>query len=105
MFVINGIEWNILYVNPNSHLLQRSDGVFTFGVTDFPTRIVYINNRINGEMLTKVITHEIVHCLIFSYGIDYSIDEEEKIADFIATFGREVINVADNIIKLITMVV
>ena len=56
-------------------------------------------------MLTKVITHEIVHCLIFSYGIDYSIDEEEKIADFIATFGREVINVADNIVKLITMVV
>ena len=101
MFVINGIEWNILYVNPNSHLLLRSDGVFTLGVTDFPTQIVYINNRIKGELLTKVITHEIVHCLIFSYGIDYSIEEEEKIADFIANFGREVINASDNIVNSI----
>ena len=41
MFKINDIEWNILYVNPNSECLMRSDGTITLGVTDWSTRTVY----------------------------------------------------------------
>lgn len=97
-FFINGDKWNIEYVKPNSPMLRRSNGTITIGVTDNNTKTVYINNRLNDGLLEKVITHEIVHCFCFSYGIYLDIDTEELIADFIATYGREVFEIADEVL-------
>ena len=49
-------------------------------------------------MLTKVLTHEICHAFCFSYGILLDMDTEEIIADFLATYGRDVIELADDIL-------
>lgn len=97
-FFINGDRWNIEYVKPNSPMLRRSNGTITIGVTDNNTKTIYINNRLNDGLLEKVITHEIVHCFCFSYGIYLDIDTEELIADFIATYGREVFEIADEVL-------
>lgn len=97
-FSVNGIKWKIEYVKPNSDLLRRSDGVLVLGVTDNNEKTVYINNRLSGRLLTKVITHEIVHCFCFSYGIIVPIETEELIADFVATYGEDVLEVADEVL-------
>jgi len=50
-------------------------------------------------MLKKVITHEIVHAAMFSYEVYLSPDQEEIIADIIATYGEEIINITNKVFK------
>lgn len=64
MFTINGIDWEIIYVNPFSDDLRRSDGSLTVGVTDMLKRSVFLSNRLRGAFLRKVLAHELVHCFI-----------------------------------------
>ena len=99
MFIINGITWNIKFVEPYSDYLRRSDGSLTVGVTDFPKKTVYLSELLKGAFLRKVMAHELTHCFCFSYDIVLDIDEEERMADFIATYGEELIYLLDNIIS------
>lgn len=94
--VINGIEWTIKYVKANSPVLQRKDGTYTLGVTDGIDNVVYIAYSLSDYMFTRVLTHELVHCVCFSYGILLDIDTEELIADFMANYGFEVISLVED---------
>lgn len=97
MFVINGNLWKIVIVEPDSELLYRSDGSRTVAVTDGNERTVFVSNEVQGSFLKKVISHEIVHCFAFSYDLYFDEQTEEFIADFVATYGRNVIYLADKI--------
>ena len=99
MFAVNGIEWNLSLVEPYNDMLRRSDNSITLGVTDNNLKTVFLNNRLRGRMLDKVLFHEIVHTFCFSYGCTFDIQTEEIIADFLSTYGREVFDVADNILQ------
>ena len=99
MFVVNGIEWNLNLVEPCNDMLRRSDNSITLGATDNNLKTVFLNNRLKGRMLEKVLCHEIVHTFCFSYGCTFDIQTEEIISDFLATYGREVFDVADNILQ------
>lgn len=103
-FFINGILWRIEYVHPMSEKLLRSDGSRTVGVTDLLTGKIYINSLLGGEFLRKVITHEVCHSAMFSYGIFLDIETEELICDFIATNGREIFEIADELFRLLRKV-
>ena len=91
MFRINGIDWTIRFVDSQSALLQRSDGSQTVGMADWSTKTIYLSDDLHGEFLKKVITHEIVHCVIMSTGIVMNIYQEEELADFVATYGATVL--------------
>ena len=99
MFVVNGIEWKLSLAEPCNDMLRRSDNSITLGATDNNLKTVFLNNRLKGRMLEKVLCHEIVHTFCFSYGCTFDIQTEEIIADFLATYGREVFDVADNILQ------
>lgn len=98
MFRINGITWKLKLVQPNSDYLRRSDGSITLGMTDGNTNTVYINKRLNDYMFNKVLCHELVHCICFSYEIYIDIQTEELIADFVATYGFEIIGLVEQIV-------
>lgn len=93
--VINGINWEIMYVNPRSENLQRSNKTYTLGATDLVEQIIYINNTIKGSLLERVISHELVHALCLSYNLVFDVETEEILADFVARYGREVIFYTD----------
>lgn len=96
MFTINGEQWEIWLVPANHPALQRSDGTFTIGVCDDNTKSVYVSREIKSEqLLKKVICHEIVHVAMFAYNVNLTTEEEEIIADIIATYGREIIHITD----------
>lgn len=97
MFFINGVEWRIKFVPSGSEPLMRSDGSITVGVTDNFTRTIYLDETLYGRRLKKVICHELTHAAMFSYGIKLNIDQEEIIADLIATYGQEIINKTNSI--------
>lgn len=97
MFAINGSIWAIAYVEPFSPYLMRSDGTYAVGMCDSNINTVFINNRLEGSFLQKVLTHEICHAAMMSYSISLAEQQEELICDIIATYGREIIEIADEI--------
>lgn len=99
MFKINGIWWEIRFVDSSSQYLRRSDGSITIGMTDGFTHTIYLNRHLKGYMLDKVLAHELCHCVMFSYDIYLDIQEEEFLADWFATYGRQTVYLLDNLMS------
>ena len=78
-------------------MLIREDGIRTLGMCDKDTKTIYLAENLEGSMLKKVICHEIVHAAMFSYDVYLSLEQEEVIADIIATYGEEIINITNKV--------
>lgn len=96
-FSINNRIWHIVFTASNSPKLRRSDNSLTVGVTDDNDGCVYLSDVLRGEFLRKVLCHELVHCFMFSYSIHIPIQEEEYIANWVATYGTDLITLLDNL--------
>lgn len=101
MFTINGFEWDIVWVNPNSDNLRRSDGSITVAVTDFNDGCVYMSNVLRGAFLRRVMAHELCHCFCFSHDISMSIDEEERLADWVSLYGSDLVYLLDDLMNTV----
>ena len=99
MFTINGELWYLKFVPSNYSKLFRSDGSLSIAACDDVDRIIYINNSLNGLFLKKVLCHEITHAAMFSYDVGLSYQEEELLADLIATYGEEIIQVTETLFE------
>lgn len=99
MFTINNETWYIKAVNADFPKLWRENGSRTVAVCDDDTKTIYISNQVKGGFLKKVLCHEITHAAMFSYNVMLSIEEEEMVADIIATYGDEIISVTNHIFK------
>lgn len=97
MFTINGYNWNIVWVSPNSDNLRRSDGSITVGVTDWRDKCVYLSKSLRGAFLRRVLAHELCHCFCFSYNIEMDLEEEEFMADWISLYGTELVYLLDDL--------
>ena len=78
-------------------MLIREDGVRTLGMCDIDTKTIYLAENLEESMLKKVICHELVHAAMFSYNVYLSLEQEEIIADIIATYGEEIINITNKV--------
>ena len=101
---VNGYEWLIKYTHDPIEL-SRNDGTVTLGVTDTSLLTVFIYDGLSPYMRSKVLTHELVHVWMFSYGYYLSIREEEFVCSFIDTYGRDIIENADRILSTHTRTV
>ena len=101
MFNINGINWDVIQVHPDHPSLSRSDGSYALGVCDNTNKVIYLNNSLSKRKTQKVLCHEITHAAMFSYGINLTYDQEELVADLIATYGAEIINITNRIFNRI----
>lgn len=99
MFVINGVEWDMVFVNPNSDKLRRSDGSIAHAVTDWNDRAVYVSTLPSGAFLRKIVCHELCHCFCFSFDIHMPIEQEEYLADWISRFGEDLIYLLDDLMR------
>ena len=96
-FTVNNQEWELVLVNPNSKELVRSNGTITIGMTDNTQKKVFINNRLNDYMFNKCLAHELCHVFAFSFDYSMPIEVEETVADFFSLFGRDMINLLDDL--------
>ncbi len=99
MINFNNILWKIKFVNPYDPILLIPNGLHTFGVCDNITKTIYLSQDLQGKFLKKVLCHELVHAAMFSYNLLLTIDQEELIADIIATYGEEIINITNKVFK------
>ena len=56
----------------------------------------------NAKYIEKVLCHELTHAAMFSYNIDLTLEQEEILADLIATYGQEIVHITNLVFKRIT---
>lgn len=99
MFKINGIYWQIYTVPYDSAVLIREDGSRTIGMCDNYLKTIYLSDSLNEEMAWKVLCHELTHAAIYSYNIYLTEEQEELVANFIATYGEKIIETTNKVFK------
>lgn len=95
MLNINGENWRVVLVSPFHPGLKRDDNGYTLGTCDDVLKTIYINEELDDDYIWKVLCHELTHAAMFSYNVDLTIDQEELLADLIATYGREIIDITN----------
>ena len=97
MIKINGLGWRVLLVSANHPHLMREDGTWSIGACDNVLRTIYINDELEQSKMKKVLAHELTHAAMFSYGVDLTLEQEEIVADLIATYGEEIIQMTNQL--------
>lgn len=82
-----------------SDIVARSDGSLASGVCDNDTKCIYINENLNSSLMKRVLCHEITHAAMFSYETNLTVEQEELLADLIATYGQEIISKTNDIFQ------
>lgn len=95
MFTINGEQWWIVLVAPDDPSLLMPNGGYALGACNDSVKTIFISNLLVGADFEQVLCHEIVHAAMFAYDIILDIAEEELLAEIIATFGEEIIDLTD----------
>ena len=90
MININGEVWRVRLVPPHHPMLITREGNPAIGCCDDITKTIYISNILSEQFMEKVLCHEIVHAVMYSYDIDINDSVEEIVADFLTHYGSEV---------------
>lgn len=106
---MNGVYWQVIFVDPRSNYLMDRTNKKRVATTDPSTRCVYIANNLSKDFLLRVLTHELGHCAIFSYGLlddiqtavdpYYWEEAEEWLCNFMANYGYEITSLARQILR------
>ena len=97
MVNINGEDWRILIVSSNHPALQRQDGSYTLGCCDDLVKTIYVAENLTDFYFKKVLCHELVHACMYSYNVELNDEQEEILADLIATYGQEIVLLTNSI--------
>lgn len=54
---------------------------------------------LNAEMTWRVLCHEITHAAMYSYNVLLNVNQEELLADLVATYGYEIIEMTNLIFQ------
>ena len=100
--ILNGVSWVINFVEPNNYMLLTSSGEYTIGACDNNYKAIYINNELPTSLMRKVLCHEIAHAAMFSYRVLLDLEQEEVVADLIATYGWQILCETERIVEQVT---
>lgn len=90
MIKINGIRWRLVKVSPSNPALRMPNDSLALGCCDTDSHTIYIDKKLQDRELKEVLTHEITHAIIYSYGIELTTKEEETIVSIISSHGTEI---------------
>lgn len=106
-FIMNGIQWRVETVDPDSPYLVDRTNQYKLATTDPNTHCIYLSKSIPEYMHDHVLIHEIGHCVIFSFDLfealhemvkpQYWIDIEEWVCNFLADYGFMAYSIAKSI--------
>lgn len=107
-FYMNGYLWRVFFVDPDSDLLVDRTDTKTIATTDPETYCIYLSNALRGDLLNKVLIHELGHCTMISFHLlddihrmvkrRYWMEAEEWVCNFIADYGLRIFSTAYRIL-------
>lgn len=95
MFIINGEQWRVLFVEPRHPALLKPNGNFAIGACDDFSKTIFLNYNLSGQELKRVLCHEITHAIMFSFDIKMPLQQEELFAELMAAFGEEIVKMTN----------
>lgn len=108
IFSSNGDEWRIQRVAWDSPVLVDRTGHLCIGVTDPHTMTIYLADWLEGELLARVMIHEMAHAVMWSNGLiaelgkmvkpDKRIEAEEWVCNFLADYGMTIFEGASKVL-------
>ena len=97
-FYMNRVLWYVEVVPRNSPMLVDRTGNERIGTMDPELKTIFLSDQLTGETKSRVLIHELGHCAIFSFNLqydihkvvkeDYWLEAEEWLCNFIAGYGR-----------------
>lgn len=99
MFTINNETWLVKFTHPYNSIFIMDNGKYTIGVCDDDTKTIHISSKLRGKKLKQVLCHEIVHAAMFSYNVILNYEQEELMANIIATYGEQIVDITDEMFK------
>lgn len=112
-FLMNGYLWRVLFVDEGSTYLIDRTGLSRLATTDPGVLCVFLSRGIPPEMMRVVLTHELGHCVMFSYGLleqlhilvspRHWVEAEEWVCNFLADYGDEVFHIANRVMPHISV--
>lgn len=93
--------WKILLVSPMNEQLVTSAGKRVLGVCDNNIKTIFIADNQSSVKTEHIICHEITHAMCFEQNIDIPYELEERLCNFMADYGREIINILDDFLQAI----
>lgn len=107
-FILNGRFWRVVMVDGGSDALIDRTGSSCLATTDPSAMTVYIDRSLSGDMLSRVLIHEMCHCLMVSYGLidelhsmvkrSYWVRAEEWVCNLFADYASLVLMKASKVI-------
>ena len=107
-FSMNRYSWTVEFVDPGDPTLIDREGDVTLATTDPEDFTVRLSGDLTGEMLLRVLLHEIGHCALFSFGLledihrmtkpRYWAEMEEWVCNFIADYGLFIFSAAYSVL-------
>lgn len=88
---INKLDYKVFMVEPyNGSLLV--DGTFRVGSCCKSTGEIYIQNKLEYEIMRRTIMHELTHAYVCAYGHDARKGyDEEDLCEFTANFSDSIV--------------
>lgn len=97
---MNGYLWRILFVDPDDPMLVDRSGYHNIATTDPINRAIYLDSSLSGNLLVKVLIHELGHCALVSFDLldeihqmvkpEYWVEAEEWICNFLVDYGFKI---------------
>lgn len=107
-FYISGDLWHVRFTNPKDRILVDRRNILTIGVTDPETMTIYLSNKLKGQLLNRVLIHELGHATLYSTGLleelhrmvypEYWIEAEEALCNFLADYGHQIFGIAYSVL-------
>lgn len=101
---MNGLFWQIVYVDEENPMLYDRTGELTVATTDPVSCKIYMLKTINGDFKRRVLCHELGHVTMISYNLldeihrmvkpKYWVEMEEWICNFIADYSLRIFEIA-----------
>lgn len=78
-------------------MVMRENGEYALGACDDIAKGIYIVDGLEINKFKKVLCHELTHAAMYSYNVSLTVEQEELLADLIATYGQEIIRETNRI--------
>ncbi len=102
IITIHDLEWKVFFVDKTHEELIDENGEQTaYGIALLREGEIYIDDSLPQGLMRKIVTHELVHAIAFTYSVELEKVDEEQVCDYVATHFNELKTLRKAVLKAI----
>lgn len=88
-FTYNKSKWRVKLVDKDHESLTSN-----FGLVDVFNQVIYMQDNLTPKVFRRILTHELVHMVLWEHGMEQVEISDEIMADFISVHGEDIITLS-----------